>query len=56
MITKQATADYINANIATALTAEEIDTVKEQITPALASVLIKLLGDVSMLVEIRDAE
>ena len=56
MITKQATADYINANIATALTAEEIETIRTNITPQLASVLIKLLGDVSMLVEIRDAE
>ena len=56
MITKQATADYINANIATALTAEEIEIVKAQITPKLAAVLIKLLGDVSMLIEIRDSE
>jgi len=56
MITQQDTADYINANIATALTPEEIETVRSQITPDLASVLIKLLGDVSMLVDIRDAE
>lgn len=56
MITKQDTADYINANMATALTAEEIQMIKSKITPELASVLIKLLGDVSLLVEIRDAE
>lgn len=56
MITQQETADYINANIATELTVEELQTVKSIITPELAGVLIKLLGDVSMLIEIRDAE
>ena len=56
MITKQDTADYINENIAALLTAEEIQTIRSRITPELASVLIKLLGDVSMLIEIRDAE
>ena len=56
MITKQDTADYINANVATALTAEEIETIRSKITPELATILIKLLGDVSMLIEIRDAE
>ena len=56
MITQQETADYINANIATTLTAEEIATVKSSINKDLAGVLIKLLGDVTMLVEIRDAE
>jgi hypothetical protein len=56
MITKQETADFINSNIASLLTSEEIQNIKEKITPALASVLIKLLGDVSMLIEIRDTE
>jgi hypothetical protein len=56
MITQQETADYINANIASVLTVEEINTVKSSINKNLAGVLIKLLGDVSMLVEIRDAE
>jgi hypothetical protein len=56
MITQQETADYINANIATALTTEEIAAVKSNINKNLAGVLIKLLGDVTMLVEIRDAE
>lgn len=56
MITQQETADYINANISTALTAEEINTVKSRINRDLAVALIKLLGDVSLLVEIRDAE
>lgn len=56
MITKQDTADYINANIATALTAEEIQMIRSTVTPKLATILIKLLGDVSLLIEIRDAE
>jgi hypothetical protein len=56
MITQQETADYINANINTALTVQEINTIKSRINKNLAVVLIKLLGDVSMLVEIRDAE
>lgn len=56
MITQQETADYINENIAISLTPDEIQTIKSKITPELATVLIKLLGDVSMLIEIRDAE
>ena len=56
MITQQETADYINANINTALTAEEINTIKSRINKDIATALIKLLGDVSVLVEIRDAE
>jgi hypothetical protein len=56
MITKQEAADYINANINTTLTVEEINTIKSSINKNLAVVLIKLLGDVTMLVEIRDGE
>jgi hypothetical protein len=56
MITQQQTADYINANINDVLTADEIDSLRSKITPALAAILIKLLGDVSLLIEIRDAE
>jgi hypothetical protein len=54
MITQQETADYINANINSTLTANERDLLKAKITPAQAIVLIKLLGDVSILVHIRD--
>lgn len=56
MITKQETADYINANLATSLTEEEILILRSKITKELATVLIKLLGDVSLLIEIRDSE
>ena len=56
MITQQQTADYINANINDVLTADEIDSLRSKITPELAAILIKLLGDVSLLIEIRDAE
>ena len=54
MITQQQTADYINANINDLLTANEIDSLRSKITPALAAILIKLLGDVSILTFIRD--
>lgn len=54
MITRQETADYINANINRVLTANERDLLKARITPAQATALIKLLGDVSVLVHIRD--
>ena len=56
MITQQQTADYINSNINDVLTADEIYSLRSKITPALAAILIKLLGDVSLLIEIRDAE
>ena len=61
MITKTEVADYINANIDTVLTAEEIKTLEDSIKnhpakPLLAETLIDLLGDVSMLIAIRDDE
>jgi hypothetical protein len=56
MIEKQAVADYINANIDDALTVEDKAVLSAKITPALATILIKLLGDVSFLINIRDAE
>ena len=59
MITKQECADYINANIDTVLTAEEIKILEDSIKnhPAkdiLNDTLIALLGDVSILTGIRD--
>ncbi len=54
MVTKQEVTDYINANITDALSSAEIAMLRTRITPALATVLIKLLGDVSLLIEIRD--
>jgi len=54
MATKQEVADYINANAETVLTAEEIAKVDAKMNPEVAGILIKLLGDVSFLVQVRD--
>jgi len=54
MATKQEVADYINDNYQTILTAEEIAKVDEKMNPEVATILIKLLGDVSFLTFIRD--
>ena len=54
MATKQEVADYINANVNTALTGEEIDKIDAILDPETATILIKLLGDVSFLVNVRD--
>ena len=60
MIIKQECADYINANMSVALTPEEKDTLRNSIVNSKASellteTLIEVFGDVTMLVEIRDA-
>jgi hypothetical protein len=52
--TKQQVADYINANYQTALTEDDLVKVDQALTPELAAILIKLLGDVSFLVHVRD--
>ena len=52
--TKQQVADYINANYQTALTEEDLVKIDQALTPELAAILIKLLGDVSFLVHVRD--
>jgi hypothetical protein len=54
--TKQQVADYINANYQTVLTEEDLVKVDQALTPELAAILIKLLGDVSFLVHVRDNE
>lgn len=59
MITTQDCADYINANMDSVLTSEEIKTLEDSIKnhPAkdiLNNTLIDMLGDVSMLIGIRD--
>lgn len=54
MATKQEVADYINANVETLLTAEEIAKIDEKLNPEVATILIKLLGDVSFLTAVRD--
>jgi len=62
MITKQQCTDYINANIDTVLTADEIQTLKNSIRSqgpnkgVLCETLIHVFGDVSMLVELRDED
>ena len=54
MATKQEVADYINANYEAIWTAEEAAKVDAMLNPELAEILIKLVGDVSFLVEVRD--
>ena len=61
MISKEEVADYINANIDTLLTAEEIKTLEDSIKnfghePMLVRILIDVVGDVSILTAIRDAD
>ena len=52
--TKQQVADYINANYQTAFTEGDLVKIDQALTPELAAILIKLLGDVSFLVHVRD--
>ena len=55
MATKQEVADYINGfEMEDELTWDENAYVQERVDPKLASILIKIVGDVSCLVEIRD--
>jgi len=54
MATKQEVADYINDFEMDGLSWDENAYVQERIDPKLASILIKIIGDVSWLVEIRD--
>ena len=52
--TKQQVADYINGNYQTVLTEDDLVKIDQALTPELAAILIKLLGDVSFLVHVRD--
>ena len=55
MATKQEVADYINKfEMFEDLSVEENAYIQERIDPRLASILVKIVGDVSWLVEIRD--
>ena len=54
MATKEEVADYINSNYELTWTAEEEAKIHQMLTPELASILIKLVGDVSFLTEVRD--
>ena len=54
MATKEEVADYINDNNETIWSAEEQAKIEAMLTPELATILIKLVGDVSFLTEVRD--
>ena len=55
MATKQEVADYINnIDLNTALNDTERAHIQERIDPYLAQTLIKIVGDVSWLVQIRE--
>ncbi len=55
MITKQEVADFINAtDINKIWTAREIGYLQRKLDPFLATMMIKLVGDVSWLVKVRD--
>ncbi len=54
MATKEEVADYINDNNEIIWSAEEQAKIEAMLTPELATILIKLVGDVSFLTEVRD--
>jgi hypothetical protein len=54
MATKEEVADYINDNYESVWTDAEQTSIDEMLTPELATILIKLVGDVSFLTEVRD--
>ena len=54
MATKQEVADYINSYYGSAWTDAEQTKIDQMLTPELATILIKLVGDVSFLTEVRD--
>ena len=54
MATKQEVADYINENYEKEWTAEEEAKIDAMLNPELATILIKLVGDVTGLTEVRD--
>jgi DNA-binding CsgD family transcriptional regulator len=56
MATKQEVADYINDSNETVWSTEERAKIDAVLTPELATILIKLVGDVSFLTEVRDNE
>ena len=54
MATKEEVADYINDNYESVWTADEQTKIDQMLNPELATILIKLVGDVSFLTEVRD--
>jgi ribosomal protein L9 len=53
-ITTQDIADHINTTYQSTLSADEIAVLDGILTPESAEVLIKLVGDVSFLIHVRD--
>ena len=55
MATKEEVADFINSfDSFEELSADENAYIQERVDPKLASILIKMVGDVSWLIDIRD--
>lgn len=53
-ITKQDVTDFINSNYENLLTADDVAKVDGMLTPELAEVLIKVVGNVTFLTHVRD--
>jgi hypothetical protein len=56
MTTKQQVADYVNSHIGDDITTAELGELYKSLTPETAKIWIKILGDVSFLIRIRDLE
>ena len=54
-ISKQEVADYINANFDSVFDDHEKTVIAEKLNPMVATILIKLLGDVTCLIQARDS-
>ena len=52
--TKEEVADYINSTYESVWTDEEENRIDQMLNPELAEILIKLVGDVSFLTDVRD--
>ena len=55
MISKQDVADYINTNFDSVFNDYEKTVIDEKLNPVVATILIKLLGDVACLIQARDS-
>ena len=52
--TKEEVADYINSTYESVWADEEENKIDQMLNPELAEILIKLVGDVSFLTDVRD--
>ena len=55
VISKQDVADYINTNFDSVFNDYEKTVIAEKLNPMVATILIKLLGDVACLIQARDS-